>query len=173
MRAFGKPAFDKIATANYVDVQSSSDARLPHGIRFYGKSGFVTRFTHADIDRLIDVFSAAPPGSFSIVIQHAGGAIGRTPVSHSAFPNRDANYWIMLSKSWTDPAEDASRIETLRAAWNGIEPVTSSLYVNALTHDERARVAGNYGSNYPRLQQIKRKYDPANLFRLNANVVPA
>lgn len=173
VRAFGKPAFDRIAPVSYRDVQSSSDERLPHGIRFYGKSGFVTRFTRGNIEQLIEVFTAAPPGSFSIVIQHAGGAIGRKPVGDSAFPNRDANYWIMLSKSWTDRAQDASRLETLRAAWKQLESVTSGLYVNAITDDERARVAGNYGRNYARLQQVKRKYDPNNQFRLNANIVPA
>lgn len=172
VRAFGKPAFDRIAPVNYLDVQSSSDQRLSHGIRFYGKSGFVTRFTPADIDNLIEVFTSAPPGSFSLVIQHAGGAIGRTSAADSAFPSRDANYWIMISKGWTDRAEDAGRLEMLRAAWKAVESVTSSLYVNGLTEDDRDRVAGNYGGNYARLQRLKRKYDPGNQFRLNANVVP-
>lgn len=173
VRSFGKPAFDRIAPMKYLDVQSSADRRLAHGIRFYGKSGFVTKFTRAGIDQLIDVFTSAPPGSFSLVIQHAGGAIGRKPIGASAFPSRDANYWLMLSKSWTDPREDANRLEALRAAWEGIESVTTSLYVNGITDDERARIAGNYGSNYARLQQLKRKYDPGNQFRLNANVLPA
>jgi hypothetical protein len=71
---------------------------------------------------------------------------------------------VMLSKCWIDRAEDERRLETLRAAWKHIESMTSSLYVNALTDDERARVAGNYGGNYRRLQQVKRTYDPANQF---------
>jgi FAD/FMN-containing dehydrogenase len=173
VRSFGKPAFDKIAPMKYLELQSGSDRRLAHGIRFYGKSGFVTNLNVRDIDQLIDVFTNAPPGSFSIVIQQGGGAIGRKPVSATAFPNRHANYWVMLSKSWTDPTEDAERLEKLRSAWKAIEPMTNGLYVNAITDDESARVASNYGSNYPRLRQLKRKYDPSNLFRLNANIVPA
>src|SRR5688572_12830594 len=172
VRSFGKPAFDKIASIKYLELQSGSDRRLAHGIRFYGKSGFVTKLGVRDIDQLVEVFTNAPPGSFSIVIQQAGGAIGRKPTSATAFPNRHANYWVMLSKSWTDPAEDAKRLETLRGAWRAIEPLTNGLYVNAITDDESARVATNYGSNYQRLQQLKRKYDPTNQFRLNANIVP-
>jgi len=173
VRAFGKPASDNIAPMPYLQMQSRSDRRLAHGIRFYGKSGFVTQLTPQGIDRLIDVFANAPSGSFSIVIQQGGGAIGRRPVSATAFPNRGANYWVMLSKSWKDAGEDAQRLELLRGAWKSIEPLTSGFYVNAITDDDRARVASNYGDNYPRLQQLKRKYDPNNQFRLNANVMPA
>jgi FAD/FMN-containing dehydrogenase len=173
LRSFGKPAFDGIVPMQYLDLQSHADRRLAHGIRFYGKSGFVTKLTPQSIERLVDVFAGAPPGSFSIVLQQSGGAIGRRPVSATAFPNRRANYWLMLSKGWNDPSEDAQRLETLRGAWKSIEPLTSGFYVNSITDEERARVADNYGDNYPRLQQIKRSYDPNNLFRLNANVVPA
>src|SRR5688572_19987258 len=120
----------------------------------------------------LSLHDALPIWSFSIVIQQAGGAIGRMPMPATAFPNRHANYWVMLSKSWTDPAEDAKRLETMRSAWRVIEPLTNGLYVNAITDDESARVATNYGSNYQRLQQLKRRYDPDNQFRLNANIAP-
>ena len=79
----------------------------------------------------------------------------------------------MMSKSWSDAAEDEGRVQTLRKAWKSIEPLTSGFYVNSMSEDEYARVAANYGDNYPRLQKIKRKYDPENQFRLNANVLPA
>jgi FAD/FMN-containing dehydrogenase len=172
VRSFGKPAFDQIAPIKYLDLQSGSDRRLAHGIRFYGKSGFATKLTVRDIDQLVDVFTNAPTGSFSIVIQQAGGAIGRKPMSATAFPNRHANYWVMVSKGWTDPAEDAKRLETIRGAWRAIEPLTNGLYVNSITDDESARVAANFGSNFQRLQQLKHIYDPNNQFRLNANIVP-
>jgi hypothetical protein len=173
LRAFGKPVFDRIAPMRYLDQQSGADGKLAHGIRFYGKSGFVTTLDREAIRRCIDVFESVPPGSFSIVFQHAGGAIGRKPMSATAYPNRASNYWIMISKSWTDPAEDARRLETLRGAWKALEPLTDGFYVNAYTDDQRSRVAANYGPNYTRLQRLKSKFDPDNLFRLNANVLPA
>jgi hypothetical protein len=173
LREFGKPALDRIAPMPYVALQSTSDAKLAHGIRFYGKSGFVAGISHADIDIMIDVFRSAPPGSFSLVMQQGGGAIGRTPADAAAFPNRRARYWIMISKGWHEPGEDEQRIAAVRNAWKRIAPLTDGFYVNAMADDEYARVAANYGPHYPRLQQIKRKYDPGNQFRLNANVLPA
>lgn len=173
IRSFGRPAFDRIAPMPYLELQSGSDRRLAHGIRFYGKSGFVSTLTAQAIEQIAKVFTSAPPGSFSIVMQHAGGAIGRQSTSATAFPNRAANYWLMLSKSWKDPAEDSQRLATLRSAWKSLEPLTSGFYANAIADDERARGPAIYGANYSRLQQLKRKYDPDNQFRLNANVVPA
>ncbi len=60
----------------------------------------------------------------------------------------------------------------MRSAWRAIEPLTNGFHVDAITDDESARVPTNHGSNYQRLQQLKRKYDPNNQFRLNANIVP-
>jgi hypothetical protein len=172
VRAFGKPAFDQIRAMPYLELQSGSDSRLAHGIRFYGKSGFITELTPQVIERVLDTFASASPGSFSIVLQGSGGAIARKPVGATAFPNRRANHWLMISKSWRDASEDTQRVQALRTAWKSLEPLTSGFYVNGITDDEQGRVATNYGSNYPRLQQIKRKYDPKNQFRLNANIAP-
>jgi FAD/FMN-containing dehydrogenase len=172
VRALGKPAFDQIRAMPYLELQSGSDSRLAHGIRFYGKSGFITELTPQVIERVLDTFASASPGSFSIVLQGSGGAIARKPVGATAFPNRRANHWLMISKSWRDASEDTQRVQALRTAWKSLEPLTSGFYVNGITDDEQGRVATNYGSNYPRLQQIKRKYDPKNQFRLNANIAP-
>jgi len=94
-------------------------------------------------------------------------------VSDAAFPNRQAKYWAMVASSWKDPAQDEKSIAAARGAWKRIEPLSSGFYVNSMADDEYARVAANYGANYPRLQQLKKKYDAENLFRLNANINPA
>ena len=73
----------------------------------------VRTLTSDGIERLVETFQSEPPDSFSILLQHSGGTIGRIPVDATAFPNRDANYWLMLSKRWTDPAEDASHLSCL------------------------------------------------------------
>jgi FAD binding domain/Berberine and berberine like len=173
LRSLGKPAFDKIAPLSYVALQSKSDAMLAPGIRFYAKSGFVTAMSQQFIDTVLDVFQSAPPNSFSLLIQQGGGAIARTPVDAAAFPNRRASYWVLLSKGWQASGEDQQRVNAVRGSWKRIEPLTNGFYVNAVVDDEYARVAANYGANYPRLQQLKRRYDPGNQFRLNANVLPA
>ena len=138
---------------------------------------------HDDFDvaliRLFDIarprlsLAAVPPGLVRLTFQQAGGAIGRRAVDATAYPNRYARYWVALASSFKDPSEDEARIAAVREAWKPIEPLTRGFYVNAMSEDMYAKVDANYGPNYARLAQLKRKYDPANQFRLNANVVPA
>jgi len=98
--------------------------------------------------------------------------MGRVPVNATAFTNRDARYWMMVMANWHDGAEDERRMGNVKRAWKALEPMTSGFYVNALTGDEESRARLVYGSNYDRLVAVKDRYDPMNLFRLNANVPP-
>jgi len=172
LRAFGRPVRDEIVGTPYVTLQKSGDSLNGWGRRFYGKSGFVDVFTLELIERVIEICSTAPD-SFGLVAQHAGGRVGRIPVAATAFANRSAGYWLMLSQGWSDPSADEQTIAPIRSAWKRIEPLTSGFYVNAMSESEDARVAANFGPNYPRLQKVKRNYDPHNQFRLNANIAPA
>jgi hypothetical protein len=173
LRAFGRPVRDEIVAMPYVTLQKSGDSLNGWGRRFYGKSGFVDAITPRLIERVIDMFASAPPDSFGLVAQQAGGMVGRVPVDATAFANRSAGYWLMLSQGWSDPGADEKIIAPIRTAWKQIEPLTSGFYVNAMSESEDARVAANFGVNYARLQQVKRKYDADNQFRLNANITPA
>jgi FAD/FMN-containing dehydrogenase len=173
LRSFGKPLYDRIAAMPYLAIQSSGDESNAAGARTYIKSGFLTALSPQVIDTIVEVFSDAGPNGPAIFFQQGGGAIGRTPVGATAFPNRDANYWLMVVQRWSDRAADQTQIAAIRAAWKHMEPLTRGFYVNAIGDDEHARVGANYGTNYPRLQRIKRQYDAGNLFRLNANVLPA
>jgi FAD/FMN-containing dehydrogenase len=173
LRSFGRPVMDTIAAMAYVDLQSSGDESNAHGRRFYAKAGFLPGLTPTVIDTMVDTFEAASPKRFNIVMQHGGGAIGRTPIEATAFPNREARQWVMIASGWKDATLDDEQIGAVRGGWKHIEPLTSGFYVNSATDDDAARVGANYGRNYPRLQRIKKAYDPKNLFRLNANVQPA
>jgi hypothetical protein len=167
-RSFSSPARDTLRAVPYTEVQASHDKFLENGIRDYRKSGFLIELSDRTIDALLETLAAAPPGLVRLTSQQAGGAIGRRAVDATAFPNRDAR-----ASSFKDPSEDEARVAAVRAAWQPIEPLTRGFYVNSMSEDMYAKVDANYGPNYPRLAQLKRKYDPANLFRLNANVVPA
>jgi hypothetical protein len=173
LRSFGRPVADGISAVPYVALQASMDGPNPSDKRFYNKAGFVAAFTPSVIDALVDAFASDPSAGVSIVTQQGGGAIGRQRADATAFPNRRGNYWLMAISGWTDRARDERGIAGVRSAWKHIEPLTRGFYVNAMSETEESRVAANYGDNYPRLQRIKRKYDPGNLFRLNGNVLPA
>jgi FAD/FMN-containing dehydrogenase len=165
--------FDQIAAMPYTTLQSSGDESNAFGRRFYGKAGFLPDMNGHHVDELLAISEQTVAAGVSIVMQQGGGAIGRIPIDASAFANRRARYWVMVAKGWKDVAEDEKYIGGVRRAWHRIEPMTNGFYVNAVMDDEARRIAENYGSNYPRLAQIKRKYDPGNLFRLNANIRPA
>lgn len=173
VRSFGPPAIDTVRAVPYTEVQAQHDKFLENGIRDYRKSGFLLSIDENTIDALLETLRAAPPGLVRMTFQQSGGAIGRRAVDATAFPNRDSRYWVALASTFKDPAEDEARIAAVRTAWKPIEPLTRGFYVNAMTEDMYAKVDANYGPNYARLAQLKRKYDPGNQFRLNANVVPA
>jgi hypothetical protein len=174
LRALGKPAFDRIAPVPYVVLQASGDQSNHIGVHHYSKSGFVEQITDAGIDAIADAFYGAPAGKIGIAFQQAGGAIGRVAPKAAAFPNRACRYWMMVLSNWDDPAETSLRTASTQAAWKLLEPLTKGFYMNHIDDTkDAAAIRANYGENYARLVQLKNKYDPTNLFRLNANVKPS
>lgn len=110
-------------------------------------------------------------------LHHMGGAYGRVPEEATAFPTRAAEYWLNLYGFWDDAADDPARIAWVKAASDTLRPYAIvGEYVNFLGHDEadpRHKALAVYGeSKLARLTQIKRRYDPENVFRINHNIPP-
>jgi hypothetical protein len=172
LRAFGSATGDTVAPMPYTTLQTVNDEASRHGQKSSGRSGFVPSLTPALIDTIADLFENDPARPYSMMFQHSGGAIARVPVDGTAFPNRTGKHWLMLSTGWREEADAEPRMAALKSAWAALEPHTEGFYVNSMAEDQYARVRQNYGPNYERLVTLKRKYDPGNQFRLNANVVP-
>ena len=124
------------------------------------------------IDALIDGFESHPGRSTNVYFQHGGGAISRVPVDATAFPHRHAAFNALLLIDWPAGADPAEHIAWLREYWATIETYTRGFYTNEIADEAQATVDENYLGNYDRLLALKNKYDPTNLFRLNANIVP-
>ena len=172
LRAFGKPAMDDIGLMPYVKLQSSGDALAPHGIRAYAKNGFVGALSNDDIDLMLDVF-ARVPGLYQMFCDPCGGAYSRVPLDSTAFPRRDMMFVLAIWSGWPTSDGIDEKVAQMRAAWKELEPLTKGFYTNYVGSDTAA--AGyreNFGANFERLVALKAKYDPMNLFRLNANVPP-
>jgi FAD/FMN-containing dehydrogenase len=172
IRAFSSPAFDDIAPVRYVDMQTYSDETLAFGKYYYVKNGFLKELTDEGIDLAIDVFQRDPK-QFILFFDPCDGAYHRVAADATAFPNRGARYWMGLVAAWESPDGADARVEKIRAAWKELAPITSGFYSNLADADEPlAAYRENYGANLERLVALKAKYDPMNLFRLNANVPP-
>jgi hypothetical protein len=106
------------------------------------------------------------------LLAQVGGAVGRVAPDATAYWGRSATHDLLIDSDWTDSAQDQDNMRAARTVWGAVERFTEGFYVNTEPGADDKRVRGTYGGNYGRLQQLKTKYDPANLFRLNANIRP-
>lgn len=173
IRAAGTPIFDNVAAIDYVALQKSGDSADPRAIGSYTKTGFATSISPGLIDAMIAGLEAHPDRTTTIGFQHAGGAIGRVPADATAFPHRGIRATVLLLVDWPARIDPTRHIEWARRLWTSIEPHTEGFYVNDVVDEQQDAVDENYRENYPRLVALKNQYDPTNLLRLNANIVPS
>jgi FAD/FMN-containing dehydrogenase len=172
LRKISKPIADTIAPVKYTTFQKRGDNSNHHGIRGYMKSSFVNEFTPALTDEIIDLYRPDPIAA--IFFMQAGGAVARVAPEDTAFPHRSAHSNMMCWKFWSETEtldQRQERISSVREDWARLEPYTHGFYVN-LNDDSEKKTYANYGVNYPRLVEVKNRYDPTNLLRLNANIQP-
>jgi len=175
LRALGTPALDDITPKAYADVQKSFDDGFPRGMRNYWKATYLRDVGEACCDLLIEhANNAATPVSIVAVEHMLGGAVARVDKNENAFAARDAIYNLLILGCTDDAADDGAVRSWVRGLWKAVEPhSTGAVYVNYMGADEADRVGEAFGANHARLAKIKNQYDPANLFRLNQNIVPA
>jgi FAD/FMN-containing dehydrogenase len=173
LREFGPPGADTIAATSYVTLQSAPDANFPAGRLHYWKSGYLRHFTDAAVETLLAIIAAVPPGATGIGLQSLRGAASRVPVDATAFPHRAEQYDFLILAQWSDPAESDRHIAWARESFAAMQPhLEDAVYVNNLGSEGPERIRAAYGPNHERLAELKRRYDPANVFRLNQNVTP-
>ncbi len=172
-RKLGTPLFDGIRAMDYVALQRSGDTDDPRARATYLKSGFVPNVPPDLVSAVVEGFEGHPGRTTQVFYQQSGAAIGRVANDTTAFAHRDATGNLLALIDWTHGDDPTEHIAWLRKYWAGLEPFTQGFYTNDMGIDATAAtVNANYRGNYNRLVQIKKKYDPGNLFRLNANVQP-
>ena len=174
LRAFGSPVLAQVGPMPYPAVNTMLDDGFPRGARYYWKSGFVAALSDGLIDALIEGFAASPSTMSGIAIEHFHGAVTRVPVTATAVPHRDPSFDVLVAGVWDDPAADATNAAWARATYESLAPfLVGRRYVNYLSSDDSAATPDAYGANLARLAELKRRYDPDNVFRMNQNVAPA
>ncbi len=174
IRKLGTPLKDTIKTMEYVQVQRSQDSTDTRAIASYLKGGFVGKVPGELVTAMVDGFHGDPRRTTVLFFQHCGGAQSRVAEDATAFAHRYALGNMMTVVAWPIGDKDPSpHIEAARTYWKTLEPFTRGFYVNDMAREVTAKdINENYRGNYPRLVALKTKYDPTNLFRLNANVTP-
>jgi FAD/FMN-containing dehydrogenase len=177
----GTPVLDLSGCGPYTQWQQAFDPFLIPGAVYpqlyaYWKSLYLHGLDDALIDDLVGRALGLPSEQSLIAIWQLGGALARVPETATAFGRRNAPFLLSYDSCWTDPNQNDHVIAWTREQIAAAEPYSpGGSYLNfpGVGEDNDPLVRKAYGSNYERLAQIKRIYDPRNLFRMNQNILPA
>ena len=173
LRALGTPVVDDVKAWDYVELQRSGDNTEPRNDAEYLKAGFINDMPDSLIDALVDGLEPLDGRSVTIYCQQSGGAIGRVAADATAFAHRKSIANMFMVVSWSKDTDGTSHTNYIRNHWAALEPATDGYYTVDTADESREVRHANYQGNFPRLLALKKKYDPTNLFRLNANINPA
>jgi FAD/FMN-containing dehydrogenase len=173
LSGFGTVVGEHVGVQPYTAWQQAFDPLLTRGARNYWKSHNFTRLSEGAIDSIIAYAGRLPSPQCEIFVGTVGGQTARVPADAMAYSSRDAQYVMNVHARWESPEQDEQCIAWAREFFARSQPFASGgAYVNFLTQDEAERTAFAYGPAYGRLVELKRKYDPTNLFRMNQNISP-
>ncbi|PWT84351.1 MAG: FAD-linked oxidase [Acidobacteria bacterium] len=174
LRSFGKPLLDIFQPMPYVQLQSMFDPFFPPGRMVYVKSNFF-RTLNAEAGEVVDEFLATCPSPHTFAgSEHWHGAATRVPSTATAFPHRSNPFNLIIWSQWEGTENSEKNIRWTGDFWSAMKPfLIESSYGNYLSDEGEESARASYGPNYDRLAQLKAKYDPTNLFRMNHNITPA
>ena len=173
LRQLGTPIVDDVRPMSYTDAQKLAVA--PAGRQNYLKSHFVSQVGDDIVDVVLDYFERITSPLSSILFQYLGNAARRVPAGDTAFGQRHALTEWATNAVFLDPGESEVHIRWVRELANDIQPFSSGAYINQVGTEEddgAEAIEAAFGDNFQRLADLKRKYDPTNLFSHNQNIRP-
>jgi hypothetical protein len=174
LRGFGKPILDLCVPKPYLAHQAMFDPSFPHGWSYYFRSCDIERVSDPITELFLRHGQAIGSPATSFGMFHLGGAMRHVGDDETAFNGRGSGHTINIVAATTTPEGFDAEREWVRGFWSDLEPHNVGAYVNFLMEEGEERVRRSYGpEKYARLQQLKRQYDPENVFRLNQNIPPA
>ncbi len=172
LRGFGEPAADAVMARPYSEAQSISDGFFGHGLRNYWTSANYTTLSDYSLDAFVELAQRTPTPQSEVMIHLVGGAINEVAPDATAYPHRDAVFVLSPGARWSDPGDDETCLAWIADCRKALlEESDGGAYVNFIA-EGAGREREAYGRNYARLAEVKRRYDPDNLFRINQNVAP-
>ena len=171
---FGSPLMKQVGPIPYPVMNTLLDAGYPKGALNYWKSSFVHEVEDEAIDALVAAFQDCPSPMDAIVLEHFHGAVTRVGATETAVPHREASFNVLIPSEWMDPADTERNIAWTRETFAILEPYSvDRRWLNYFSDDDGIdAIRAAYGPNYERLVDVKRRYDPDNVFHLNHNIEP-
>jgi FAD/FMN-containing dehydrogenase len=171
---FGSPVVSQVGPMPYPEMNRLLDAAYPAGALNYWKSSFLADLSDDAIEVLVEQFAAAPSPMTQVAIESFHGAVTRVGVTETAVPHRAPGFNILITSVWKEPGATEENVEWTRDLYDALRPfLADRRYVNYLDGDDGSAARAAYGPNYARLAEVKRRYDPENVFRANLNIPPA
>ena len=165
-----KPQDDSVKIMSYLDAQAAGGFLLTP-VAHFQTDLFLPELSEAAIAAITKAVENGPPRR-KVIIVTLRGAVSHVSLKDTAFALRQPGYEVDIASAWSAPAEKADAVRWVGATRDRLQPFAHGVYVNQLgdTSDQLVRAA--YGPNYARLVEIKKKYDPNNVLRLNQNIKP-
>jgi FAD/FMN-containing dehydrogenase len=173
-KAWGSPLVVEVGAMPYPAMNTILDAGFPTGSLNYWLSSFTRGLPDALIDIAVERFATVPSPMSAILFEHFHGAVTRVGSTETAVPHRDEGWNLLIPSVWTDPSDNEANITWSRDTFATMRPhFAGGRWLNYLGDDQADEaIRAAYGPNYDRLREIKRRYDPDNVFHLNHNIAP-
>jgi FAD/FMN-containing dehydrogenase len=174
-RTFGQPLVDLVGPVPYSARQAMLDEpNAINGLHRYWRSAFTEQIPDDLIDVVVEQAAQFSSPLSAMLFFYLHGAATRVPSDATAFSARRPQWDFDAIGQWSPLVESEQHTAWLRTAWDGLEPhLKGSGYINHISADDQPeKIRASYGSNLDRLRQLKGKYDPANVFRMNPNIIP-
>jgi FAD/FMN-containing dehydrogenase len=171
---WGSPLVVQVGPMPYPVMNTILDAGYPDGALNYWLSSFTRGLPDELIDVAVERFAAVPSPMSAILLEHFHGAVTRIGPTETAVPHREEGWNLLLPSVWTDPADTEANIAWTRETFAALRPhFGTGRWLNYLGDDQADdAIRAAYGPNYERLLEVKRRYDPDNVFHLNHNITP-
>jgi FAD/FMN-containing dehydrogenase len=173
--SFGTPLMTQVGPMPYPVMNTLLDDAYPRGALNYWKSTFISSLGDELIDSLVGAYAEVPSPMTAILFEYFHGAVTRVGATDTAVPHREESFNVLIPGEWLDPADTDANIHWTQETFALFESYRAGRrWLNYLDDDDALdAVRAAYGPNYDRLAQIKRQYDPDNIFHLNHNIVPS
>jgi len=172
-KEWGSPLMTHVDPMPYPVMNTLLDGGYPKGALNYWLSSFTSGLPDALIDSVVERFGSVPSPMSAILFEHFHGAVTRVAVTDTAVPHREEGFNLLLPSEWLDPADTEANIRWTKDTFAALsEHFSGARWLNYLGDDQDDAIRSAYGPNYDRLVEVKRRYDPDNVFHLNHNIVP-